>query len=185
MTEGPEKLAVVLRGPPCTGKSTIGCKLATWLGAPAVVVLDERWGHGELRHRLRGIGRYPDLDSNAPVLVIELGVGEPADGSSRGASRDPMEWVEILEDAGRRVWFFMLWASEDVLVERAKERERKRGEPWVDKVRAICAVYRQGELSNTAFEAQLDGRKEETLDTGAATEEFLVDCILVRVRGRA
>jgi len=70
------------------------------------VTLDEHWGHGE--KRFTGPCRYWDLLNQRDVLLIELGFGEPAGEAFPGVSKNPSEWLTILNADGRRVFFFLL-----------------------------------------------------------------------------
>lgn len=69
-------------------------------------MLDDGWARGE--KRFSGSTRYGDLSGQPEVLIIELGYGEPADEKFLGATKNPREWLNSLEQEGREVFFFML-----------------------------------------------------------------------------
>jgi hypothetical protein len=93
------KQAIVLRGPPVVGKSCVTRFLIAKIprGQAQRVDLDKGWGRDEGWRYPEGDRRYADLKTDAGFLILELACGEPVDGSSKGATRNPREWVWILE----------------------------------------------------------------------------------------
>jgi hypothetical protein len=103
------KIAIVLRGPPGAGKTTIACEIRRRLKVTTgFVMLDTFWYPGE--KRFEGHCRYWDLIDDCDALIIELGYGEPEPEKFFGATKNPGEWLHILEAGGREVFFFLLWA---------------------------------------------------------------------------
>ena len=118
------KIAIVLRGAPCCGKSSVSNSLQEYFGLPlnSHVVLDHFWGRGE--KRFAGHYRYWDLRDQPDVLLIELGYGEPDDPTFFGATRNPREWVSLLEADGRRVFFFLLEIDKAECIRRETVRKK-------------------------------------------------------------
>ena len=169
-----DPLAIVIRGPPCSGKTTVCRTLARkFEGISAVVNLDDEWWYGDRRHA--GTYRYVDLQTSAPVLIIELGLGEPPDWRSPGATLNPEEWVTMIEADRRRVSFFHLTAPTHVLLERA----RKRGGDWSRMIHARSDDYAHGDLcSPAAFFGRLRARyDEELIDTERLSPEAVAERI--------
>ena len=115
--------AIILRGPPGTGKTQISQEIVRRFkdGDVQLVNLDRGWGSYpvlEFRY-VGGPGRYADIhDAAAPILVIELGCGEPPGLEFDGATRAASEWLDILKNAGREIHPFLLWAEWSDAVER-------------------------------------------------------------------
>src|SRR5262249_53995841 len=130
--EPTQKLAVVLRGPPAMSKSTI-TKLLMAKMLPRSswqIDLDSGWGPQENKRYPAGEGRYADLKSRADFLILELVSGEPADASFPGATRNPREWVEVLEKAGRKVSCFRLHT--DIQTWRKRLLKKTGGDPGAE-----------------------------------------------------
>ena len=81
------KIALILRGPPGAGKSTVAKILLALCPSSVWVELDRHWGKGE--KRFLKSGRYWDLRDPRKVLIVELGWGEPLGGRFPGATRNP------------------------------------------------------------------------------------------------
>jgi hypothetical protein len=86
MTDQKRRVAILLRGPQCTGKTTTARAL---LAGEEPIGLDNR--------------KYDQLRANEDVLVIELGYGERA-GLSPGPTRDPAKWQGVLADEERTLY---------------------------------------------------------------------------------
>jgi len=56
------------------------------------------------------------------MLVIELACGEPADMKIPGATRAASEWVDVLRQAGRKIFPFLLWIDWSEAVNRLMDR---------------------------------------------------------------
>jgi len=122
------KLAIILRGPPATGKSTIAeaiCASASTSGRSAKMVnLDHGWSANERPAQNGGPARYPELVScEEDVLVIELAQGEPCliGVPGEGATLNPSEWLNLIKP-GRAVFSFLLWADWDHLAAWLRKR---------------------------------------------------------------
>lgn len=120
------KIAIVLRGAPATGKSTIARALRQHYGLEndCHVVLDHGWGNGEKRY---SCCRYWDLRDKRNIAIIELCWGEPPDQCLHGATMNPKEWVTILEGDERELFFFLLTMSEPETERRLAERGNELG----------------------------------------------------------
>lgn len=115
------RVAIILHGPPCTGKTTIAAELRRLFHA-GFISLDNGWAPGEFRHR-GGPSRYADLaQAPEPVLVVEIGCGEPFDLSFPGATRGASEWVNVLRTSAREIWPFLLTATWKDVLQRLDER---------------------------------------------------------------
>lgn len=116
------KVAIVLRGAPGTGKTTIWNALSEHFGhsKSGLVRLDDGWGRGE--RRFSGSARYADLDGQPEVLVIELGYGEPEGEGFAGATKNPREWLAALEREGRAVHSFVLNVDKEECLRRVAAR---------------------------------------------------------------
>src|SRR5947209_9424666 len=92
------RIAVILRGPPAIGKSSVTRLLAEKMlpGTIKQIDLDQGWGNRQNWRFPAGAGRYADLKATDDLLVLELSCGEPGAGVL-GATLNPREWVSILE----------------------------------------------------------------------------------------
>lgn len=115
------RVAIILHGPPCTGKTAIAEELQRRVPA-RLISLDDGWLRGEFRHS-GGERRYADVaGAPEPVLIIEVGCGEPPDLSFFGATRGAAEWVGVLRAAGREVFPFLLTADQATALARVERR---------------------------------------------------------------
>ena len=121
-----QKLAIILRGPPATGKSTVAeaiCASARTCGYSAKVVnLDQGWLAHERPSRHGGPARYPELVScSEDLLVVELAQGEPSllGVAGEGATHNPLEWLSLIMPEWQ-VFSFLLWADWDQLSARLR-----------------------------------------------------------------
>jgi hypothetical protein len=157
------KIAIVLRGPMGGGKSTVTSALQEIYSLPknSHVELDQFWGEGQKRYV--GSCRYWDLRDQADVLIIQLGYGEPAGERFFGASRNPREWVSILEADMREVFFFLLSVPEAESVSRVGKRN---GSNAAYVSQAWNRYQPGGGCSSTEFIPRVGTRySEETIDT--------------------
>ena len=157
------KVAIVLRGPPGAGKTSLANALQALYRLPrnSHVVLDAFWGKGE--KRIASSCRYWDLRDQSDVLIIELGYGEPLSESFTGATKNPREWISILENDGREVFFFLLQISQSEAVRRVSRRTDLTSEY----AQAAHDRYKEGGVCSSAtFSALLsNGHSEETINT--------------------
>lgn len=120
-----EQVAVILHGPPVTGKSTLSQELQKrFPGLCRHVSLDEGWT-GEHPFRFRLEERYQDLQvAREPILIVEVGCGEPPNLDFNGATRGAREWIEVLTAAERRIIPFLLMLDWNDVVPRLETRHR-------------------------------------------------------------
>jgi hypothetical protein len=145
MNAAAQKNAIVLHGPPATGKSQIWEHIKKKVPVAARISLDDGWGPGEIRYR-GGTERYLDLaQAQSPVLVVELGWGEPAGLGFPGATRAAQEWVRVLRDGGRQVYPFLLRADFTTALARLKDRQHRRGQTFWEVLQSlgIRTMYEQ------------------------------------------
>jgi hypothetical protein len=109
MSNAPPRVAIVLQGPPVVGKSAIRDELLLRLRPEARFInLDAYWGQGEWRYAEEAF-RYADIQlAPEPVLVMELTSGEPPGLDRPGAVRGAQEWMNVLQQTGRRAFVFRL-----------------------------------------------------------------------------
>lgn len=155
------KVAIVLRGPPGAGKSTVANVLQVIYPKNCRVELDRYWGAGE--QRFAGTCRYWDLRNQPEVLIIELGFGEPHGDGFPGATKNPREWVSVLENEGREIFFFLL----DIQESESQKRVNSRNDLNPEYVKEAHDRYKQGAVcSSASFSALLGAvHKEETINT--------------------
>ncbi|MCI0589042.1 MAG: hypothetical protein L0323_19670 [Planctomycetes bacterium] len=173
------KTAVVLRGPPCGGKSTVGSELARQLASSVLVSLDDGWNPSE--RRFKKDGRYADLVSNAETLIIELGFGEPAGESFPGATREPAAWLKVLREAGRSIHLFLLMPP---LKETLRRIGADRGAQSRLYFGDAARRYEPGGVcSPDAFKERIgDAYTEEVIDTSLESPEATAERILRAIR---
>ena len=124
------RIAVILHGPPATGKTALSEQLRQRLSAKHIS-LDEGWFPGDARFK-GGPDRYAEIASATDnVLLIELGCGEPVDLSFDGATRGAAEWISVLQRSGREVFGFRLCADPDDAAKRIEERLNR----WIQEKR--------------------------------------------------
>ncbi len=178
-----EKIAIVLHGPPCSGKTQTANELVRRL-TPArsrFVSLDVGWAPGHPRYN-PGSLRYADLvAASEPVLVIEIGCGEPSDLRFPGATQGAAEWIELLRRSNRRILAFQLRMNWDDA--RARLWERYRDSPialfefWQHV--GLYALFDHGDPT-TAFPASA-GLPEESLNSSEQTTTEMADYIQTRL----
>jgi len=104
--ENSKRVALILRGPPGAGKTTLIKSLLAARSAAgetcARAHLDDGWGPGEVRRQGSGTPakRYHDLVQRPEtLLVVDLALAEPefAQIPEPGASRAPNDWVDLLK----------------------------------------------------------------------------------------
>jgi len=170
-------VAIVLRGAPGAGKSPVTDALQERysLSKSSRVSLDTFWGTGQ--KRFAGYCRYWDLRDQPDVLIIELGYGEPAGQSFAGATKNPREWVSILENDGREIFFFLLHVSQS----EGNQRKIAKGEkPYPSEV--YNRFKPGGVCSSPVFSALLgNGHSEDPIDTETTNVARMVDRIVTKV----
>jgi hypothetical protein len=168
-------VAIILRGPPCGGKTTVSRELLRRAPSSQFVSLDDGWGAGEARF-LRS-DAYRDLKASVDTLVVELGFGEPAGESFAGATRDPASWLAVLADDDRSTYMFLLKPSLEELRRRiVRDRDPRLVAYFVD----AALKYETGGLcSYDAFSSRLPAGTAETLiDTSLEPMTRVVDRIM-------
>lgn len=171
------RVAIVLRGAPGSGKSPVADALREPypLSMSSHVSLDTLWGPGQ--KRFAGHCRYSDLRDQPDVLIIELGYGEPKGKSFLGATKNPREWVSILENDGREIFFFLLQVSQS----EGDQRKKAKGEP-PHHPEAYDRYEAGRECSHMVFSGLLGkGHSEETIDTEKTNVAGMVDRIVTKV----
>jgi hypothetical protein len=154
MTDEKRRVAILLRGPQCTGKTATAQIL---LAGKKPISLDDR--------------NYDQLRASDEVLVIELGFGE-SDGMPPGPTREPAQWQRILANEKRELYAFFLTADRSVREERAKkERYRNVSVATLD---FSDAVHRRPEVVSFAETA---GITEVTIDTNCKSESEVAETI--------
>lgn len=122
-----ERSAMIFRGTPGVGKTTVAREALRLLGRPgdSPISLDDGWVRLEFRYEGRGgPASYEDLRGRGEdVLIAELGWGEPSDTSFEGATRNPGVWRSVLEADGRAVIHVLLKADRKEEVTRLSSRE--------------------------------------------------------------
>jgi hypothetical protein len=174
--ESAQKLAIVLRGPPAIGKSTVAKLLMAKMLPKSSwqIDLDAGWGPWENKRYPASEGRYADLKSLADLLIIELGSGEPADESFLGATKNPREWVGALEKEGRKVYSFRLHAD----VETWRKRLLKKAGPDPG-AETYYLLFDRKEWQEFPEKA---GVSEEKIDTATIDEKGIADLIWQRIQ---
>jgi hypothetical protein len=173
------RLAVVLRGPPGTGKTTLSRGLQDHFGLlrDSHVVLDRYWIPRE--KRFDGPDRYWDLRNQPDILLIELGFGEPFREPFAGATKNPSGWVSILDSDRREICLFCLTVDKRECLRRVAAR----GDMSAAAASAAWDRYAPGQVcSSQAFTSRLSPpRTEHTVNTQAldptSTVRLLVDKI--------
>lgn len=163
------KMAIILRGPPAVGKSSITMLLATKMlpGSTKGIDLDDGWGEDQKRRFPAGEGRYADLKTSDDLLVLELGCGEPVGWVFEGATRNPGEWVEVLEREGRQIYSFLLTA------EHATWRKR------------MLKKVKGNETNEEAFYRLFDLQEWKEFPTKARVREEQIDTTTIDQQGVA
>jgi hypothetical protein len=140
------------------------------------VSLDTFWGPGQ--KRFAGHCRYWDLRDQPDVLIIELGYGEPHGGSFLGATKNPREWVSILENDGREIFFFLLQVSQ---CEGQRRKIAKGEQPYPSEV--YDRFKPGGVCSSPVFSALLgNGHSEKPINTETTNVAGMVDLIVTKVK---
>ena len=172
------RVAIVLRGPPCSGKTRVKNILLRKLQSASFVSLDDGWGVDE--KRFRGVDPYADLRVNTDVLIIELGFGEPAGEMSAGATRNPGGWLGVLADEKRTVHLFLLQPPIAEVFRRIEHDRPPGSEAYF---RHAAVRYKpNGVCSAEAFNERLGGAYQEMcLDTSLESESETARRILEAV----
>ena len=178
------KTAIILRGPPCGGKTQLSLALLErikgngYATTKTPIVLDYGW---ERCYRLDR--RYEELTTaqveHQHVVVIEICCGEGFFSCGKdtwildshpGATRNPAEWVGILKGQGRNVFSFLLGASWPFM--RAREEQRQKLElPFC---RMLYDLYSLSDWRDFVAKADVQETKlnMEELDTNGAADRI-------------
>ncbi|MCE9567026.1 MAG: hypothetical protein K8U57_33910 [Planctomycetes bacterium] len=166
--------AIILRGPPGVGKSVVRESLRRELGPAARHInLDAYWGKGEWRYSQPDF-RYADLQlALEPVLLVEFAWGEPEGLPFPGATRGADEWVNILQNAKREIFPFLLTAAWSDILKRLTGRHGHDMRANVLDELGRASFY---EHKHPMFTYPvIPGFKERAIDTTGKTEEAVVD----------
>src|SRR6266851_3143086 len=164
--------AIILRGPPAIGKSCVTRLLIAKIpcGQSKWIDLDDGWGKAQNKRYPSREGRYADLKTPEDFLILELCCGEPGDCSFSGATRNPREWVSILENERREIRAFLLWTDLDTWRRRLLKKE-KGGDPGAEQ---YYKLFERDEWKNFP---QVACVREEYIDTTMLTEEEVANRI--------
>ncbi len=163
-----EKIAIVLHGPPCSGKTTVKDAISVALGDTTVgfVSLDRYWVPTDSKYR-GGPYNYRDLRSaDEQVLVIELAEGEPLGYQSPGATRAARAWVDILKATNRQISAYRLWVRERDFEVRLRNRPGENSISMELK-RRLYKDYLDGALT-TRFDPDIVELEEKNIDTSTS-----------------
>jgi hypothetical protein len=174
VSTAPVHKAIILRGPPGVGKSAVRDLLRSHLGRTVRSInLDSYWGKDEWRYAQADF-RYADLQlSPEPVLLVELGWGEPAGLAFPGATRGANEWVDILHKANRKIYPFLLIAEWNDILKRLIARHGHHMNQSVLDQLARASFFEHKHYLFTYPE--IPGFTELTIDTTGRTEESVTD----------
>jgi hypothetical protein len=170
------KFAVILRGPPAIGKSSVTKLLAAKIlpGSTKRIDLDDGWGKDQNRRFPPGERRYADLKTPEDLLVLELGCGEPG-GGLLGATLNPREWVSILESEGRQIHAFLLWTDYETWQKRLLVKVPE-GDPGAHH---FYKLFERDEWKRFPTAAC---QREEHIDTTAISKEAVAELIWARIQ---
>jgi hypothetical protein len=166
--------AIIVRGAPGVGKSAVVNLLRSHLRHSARYInLDAYWGKDEWRYAQPDF-RYADLQlATEPVLLVELGWGEPAGLSFPGATRGANEWVDILQKVKRQSFPFLLTAEWKDILKRLTERHGHHGVSLtLDQIGRASFYEHKHPLFTYPV---IPGFTELTIDTTGRTEESVAD----------
>jgi hypothetical protein len=171
------KVAIVLRGPPGGGKTTIAHALQDHFGLPrhSHIMMDDGWGTDQ--PRFTGIGRYADLRNQPDVLIIELGFGEPYGQAFPGATKNPAEWVRILKEEGREIFYFVLQLS----LAQTIRRVRQRSDIPIEVAELAHHRYDSGAVCSNEIFSSLVGAPQQVIDTEQVNFKETIAKILTTV----
>jgi hypothetical protein len=165
MAEEKQRIAILLRGPQCVGKTTTGRLL---FGGEDPVSLDNG-------------PPFAGLRSGETVLVLELGRGEdyPIRPNSRpGRTRNPGEWLTVLAEEKRPLWAFFLTADWPAVEVRARSEGGRR--VTRESARLSYDLHESHEEGTTL--PATAGIRERTIDTTRMTADEVAAEILRAVR---
>lgn len=178
-----QRIAIVLHGPPATGKTRIAEEILGRLkGRARVISLDEGWDEPTEERYPEGEGRYADLkDVEEEILVIELALGEPPHLEFKGATRGAEEWVLLLKTQGRTIHAYHLEVDWATAIERldARRVERNYSIFHFDHEVGMHALSRESYPSVTLPGLpELEERKIDTSkgDYGVIADHILREC---------
>lgn len=174
------KHAIILRGPPAIGKSCVTRLLVAKIprGQSKQIDLDQGWGPIEDLRYPATDRRYGDLKANVDFLILELCCGEPLDASFKGATRNPREWVSILESEGRRIHSFCLWTDAGTWKKRLLKKVPN-GDPVAEQ------YFKRFETEEWKWFAERARVQEETIDTTTINEDEVANRIWERIQEKA
>jgi hypothetical protein len=175
--------AIILHGPPCTGKTQISDLIEERYAEHVELInLDSGWSrpaaddkadHERCKRYKVGPERYADVRKAAPkpIVVVELGCGEPSDLSSLGATRGVHEWLQILREQGRSIHAFRLSVNREAFKSRVDED--RPGAPWPED------FYKRYEKKDPLVTFPATAKIDETrIDTSEKTIEEVTNEIL-------
>jgi hypothetical protein len=146
MTAKADRIAILLRGPQCTGKTSAAQEL---LGGQKPIDLDTAANTA-----------YRDLQCTQDVLVLELGAAEEP-------TRNPRAWQTVLEKEGLSLFAFYTIAERLIREARARTPESIKRGVNMDSLNASDEIHREPYM--IAF-AQVAGISETQVDTSHKTQ---------------
>ncbi|BDB97496.1 hypothetical protein [Saccharolobus caldissimus] len=168
------KIAIVLRGPPGSGKSTVISELREFLLKQfsvncEVEVLDKFDLNIEKPNNRTYVNLRNTISKNPQCILIELGWGD-------GATSNPKDWIELLEKAGFKIFLFKLTAPKDVIIDRVSRRYNKGIGPPPEMALKIYDWY-ENNLDFVTFPKKV-GLNEVVIDTSMFKVKEIVTYIL-------
>ncbi len=174
-----QKIAIILHGPPTTGKTTISSEICRRMAGEARWIhLDQGWGGpGDPKDRSKESG-YSDIqNARERVLILELADGEPSDPNVKGATRGAERWARLLREDGRELFAYLLSRNWPDAVRRLVERHEGNFDRFLAQLRTYVRYHASDRPM--AFPAAA-GLNEHEIVTSGRTVDEVVNEIMMR-----